>query len=171
MNLCSMKDGKMRVRELVELALLTALTVTGKEVMNVLPNIHPVTLFLLLGVLLYGWRVLWAAVVFSLIEIALYGVSTLSYLYIWPLMVLTALPFRKCESPLFWGAFAGVFGLCFGALCAVPYLFAGGWAAMVSYWVAGIPFDLVHGLSNAVLAFLLLMPLYRICRQFSAAGE
>lgn len=161
----------MRVRELVELALLTALTVAGKEMMNVLPNIHPVTLFFLLGVLLYGRRALYAAVAFSLIEIALYGVSTLPYLYIWPLLVLTALPFRRQTSPLFWGVFSGIFGLSFGAMCAIPYLFAGGWAAMVSYWVAGIPFDLVHGLSNAAVSALLLMPLYRVCRRFSVVGK
>ena len=39
---------RLPVRELAELALLTALVAGGKEAMNALPNIHPVTLLLLL---------------------------------------------------------------------------------------------------------------------------
>ena len=84
----------MRTRELAELAALTALTVAGKEVMNILPNIHPVTLFILLSVLLYGKKAFYVAVAFALVEILLYGASTLVYLYLWPLLVLVALPFR-----------------------------------------------------------------------------
>ena len=160
----------MRTRELAELAVLTALTVAGKEAMNVLPNIHPVTLILLLGVLLYGKKTLYVAVAFALVEILLYGASSLVYLYLWPLLVLVALPFRHRESRLFWGAFAGIFGLCFGALCAIPRFFIGGWPLMVSYWVSGIPFDLMHGASNAVLAYVLLLPLYRLVIRFSVAG-
>ena len=160
----------MRTRELAELAVLTALTVAGKEVMNVLPNIHPVALILLLGVMLYGVKALYVAVAFALVEILLYGASSLIYLYLWPLLVLAALPFRRRESRLFWGAFAGLFGLSFGALCAIPRLFIG-WSYAVSYWVSGIPFDLMHGASNAVLAYLLLLPLYRLLSRFSVAGK
>ena len=161
----------MRTRELAELAALTALTVAGKEVMNILPNIHPVTLFILLSVLLYGKKAFYVAVAFALVEILLYGASTLVYLYLWPLLVLVALPFRHRDSRLLWGALAGIFGLCFGALCAIPRLFIGGWPLAVSYWVSGIPFDLTHGASNAVLAYILLIPLYRLLSRFSVAGK
>lgn len=153
---------RLPVRELAELALLTALMAGGKEAMNILPNIHPVALLLLLGVVRHGWRALYAAFGFALIEISLYGASSLAYLYLWPLLVAAAVPFRESRSPVFWGAFAGIFGLSFGALCAIPYLFLGGWPAALSYWVSGIPFDLIHGLSNAVLAYVLLVPLCRL---------
>jgi len=161
----SMWDGKrLTVRELAELALLCALTVAGKEVMSVLPNIHPVTVLFLLGVLVYGWKAMYVAVGFAVIEIALYGFGlwTVNYLYIWPLLVAAAMPFRGSRSPLFWGAFGGIYGLSFGALCAIPYFFIGGWQMALSYWVAGIPFDLLHCAANAVLCFVLLMPLYRL---------
>lgn len=158
-----MWDGnRLPVQELAELALLTALVVGGKEAMNALPNIHPVTVLLLLGVLRHGWRALYVAFGFALIEISLYGFPSLSYLYLWPLLVAAAVPFRQSRSRLFWGAFAGIFGLSFGALCAIPYVFLGGWRAALSYWVSGIPFDLVHGASNAALAYVLLIPLYHV---------
>ena len=53
---------------------------------------------------------------------------------------------------------SGGFGLSFGALCALPYLAGGPWAAF-SYWAAGIPFDLLHGLGNFFLALFLGRPL------------
>ena len=87
----------MRTRELAELAALTALTVAGKEVMNILPNIHPVTLFILLSVLLYGKKAFYVAVAFALVEILLYGASTLVYLYLWPLLVTNRTDMRTIQ--------------------------------------------------------------------------
>ena len=136
--------------------------------MNALPNIHPVTLLLLLAVLRHGWRALYVAFGFSLIEVSLYGASSLAYLYLWPLLVLAAIPFRSSRSRLFWGAFAGIFGMSFGALCAIPYFVIGGWQAALSYWVSGIPFDLLHCVGNAALMFFLFTPLSRC---LSSAGK
>ena len=42
----------------------------------------------------------------------------------------------------------------------------GGWQAALSYWVSGIPFDLVHGISSAVLVYLLLLPLHRLMERY-----
>ena len=128
--------NRLPVRELAELALLTALIAGGKEAMNALPNIHPVALLLLLAVLRHGWRALYTAFGFALIEISLYGASSLAYLYLWPLLVAAAVPFRTNRSPLF------------------------------CYWVSGIPFDLVHGVSNGVLVYALLLPLYRLMERY-----
>lgn len=157
------KSG-ITVKELAELSVMTALIVGGKEAMNILPNIHPVTLLLLLCVRFYGVKALYPAAAFALIESLLYGFSiwTVSYLYVWPLIVLAALPFRKVSSRLFWACFAGVFGLCFGALTAVPTALLSGGKAAVAYWVAGIPYDLIHGAANFLMVFLLLPVLERI---------
>jgi len=143
---------------------MTALIVGGKEAMNVLPNIHPVALLLILCVRCYGARALYPAMAFAMIESLLYGLSiwTVSYLYVWPLLVLTALPFRKTASRTFWACFAGAFGLAFGALTALTTLILSGGAAAVAYWVAGIPYDLIHGASNFLITFLLLPVLERV---------
>ena len=58
-----------------------------------------------------------------------------------------------------WAALAGAFGLSFGFLCAIPYFFIGGPAGGVSYWISGIPFDLVHCASNTLLTLVLWKPL------------
>ena len=161
------KRGKPDVRELAELALLCALMVGTKEAMAALPNVHLVTLLIVLGAQLYGARVLYPVVGFTVIEIGIYGLGlwTVMYLYVWPLIALLAILFRKTDSRLFWSVFAGICGLCFGAACAVPYLFLGGWRVAVSWWVAGIPYDILHGVSNAVLTFVLLPPLQRLAEK------
>lgn len=57
---------------------------------------HPVTLLLLLATAVYGAKALYPAFGFALLEIALYGAGlwNLMYLYVWPIVVLAALPFR-----------------------------------------------------------------------------
>ena len=54
---------------------------------------------------------------------------------------------------------SGLFGLLFGALCAPVYLFAGGPAFALSWWLSGIPYDLLHCAGNFVLALVLFVPL------------
>lgn len=154
----------LQVRELLELTMLCALMYATKEAMSALPNINLVTMLILLGVLVYGWKALYAVYGFVLLEISLYGFGlwTAMYLYVWAIVVIAAMPFRHVRSRLFWAAVAGIFGLCFGALCSIPYFFVGGWAMALSFWVSGIPFDLIHCTSNAVLTFALLPVLYRL---------
>ncbi len=154
----------MKTRELTELALLTALLIGGKEAMNALPNINPVALLLILGVLHYGAKTLYVAFAFVAVQICIYGLGmwALNYIYVWPLLVLAALPFRTTHSRLFWAAFAGIFGLSFGALCAIPYFFIGGWSMALSYYVAGISFDLTHCVGNFCLTLVLLPPLDKL---------
>lgn len=163
-----MSAGKQRLttRELAELSLICALMVAGKECLRVIPNVHPVTLLLLLAAIIYGAKALYPAFGFALLEIALYGAGiwNLMYLYVWPIIVLIALPFRKEESRFFWAALAGAHGLCFGALCAIPYFFIGGWQMALSWWLSGLAYDVIHCVSNAALAFVLLMPLVRLVR-------
>lgn len=73
--------------------------------------------------------------------------------------------FRKNDSALFWAVIAGAHGLFFGAMTAIPYLFIGGWEAAVSYWISGIPFDLLHCAGNFVVTLILLNPLLKLTRK------
>jgi len=153
--------SRLNIRTVVELALLCALMFAGKEIMNSLPNIHPVMLILLLCVRVYGGLAIYPVIGFVLLELAIYGLGiwSVTYIYVWPLAVLLALPFRKKESRLFWAVFAGAFGLSFGALTAAYTIIFSGFKAAVAYWVSGIPFDIAHCVSNFVICFFLLPPL------------
>lgn len=160
-----MSAGKMKLREMVLLALIGAMMMATQVALAALPNIHLVAVFVILAALLFGWKSLFSVYIFVILEGLIYGFSMwfINYLYVWTVLAVIAVLFRQNRSRWFWSAMAGIFGLLFGALCAIPYFFVGGWAAAFSYWVAGIPFDLIHCVSNAVLTFTLLMPLYDLC--------
>ena len=66
-------------------AVLGALTFAAKYVMAVLPNIEPVTLFLMIFGAVFGWKSLFIVYVYVLAEILFYGIGTwnINYLYIW----------------------------------------------------------------------------------------
>ena len=57
---------------------------------------------------------------------------------------------------------SGLFGLSFGLLCAIPYIFTSGLYGAFAWWVAGIPWDLVHGISNFVIMLVLYEPMKRV---------
>lgn len=81
------------------------------------------------------------------------------YWYLWPILGIAAVLMRKNDSSLVWATVAAVHGLIFGALCSIPYLFIGGWTMALSYWVSGIPFDLIHCGGNFVMTLVLYKPL------------
>ena len=160
-----MTTGNRKLREILILALIAAMMVATQVAMSVLPNVHLVAVFVILAVLLFGWKSFFSIYIFVVLEALIYGFSiwVINYLYVWAVLALVVLAFRNNRSRLFWGAVSGLFGLCFGALCAIPYWCIDGWPMAVSYWMSGIPYDLIHCVSNAVLTYLLLMPLYDLC--------
>lgn len=61
---------------------------------------------------------------------------------------------RKIDSWFVWALINAAFGLCFGAIFAVPYIFVSP-AYALSYWISGIPFDLIHCAGNFAMAVIL----------------
>jgi energy-coupling factor transport system substrate-specific component len=63
-----------------------------------------------------------------------------------------------------------VFGLLFGLFGAIPYVVIGtidggmesGLVAGFTWWIAGIPWDIVHGVGNFVVMLLLYHPIQRV---------
>lgn len=129
-----------------------------------LPNIELVSLMVILYTLVLGKRVLNILITFTILEGIFhgFGIWWVSYLYIWPILAgLTAL-LRQFDAPDWgYGILSCLFGLSFGFLCSLPYI-AGGPGAMFAWWIAGIPFDLVHGISNLIIGLVLFRPAKRI---------
>jgi len=161
-------NKRISIKELVFLALLGALMLATQVAMSALPNIHIVGVLIILTSLFFGWKALYSVIIFIILEGFIYGFGIwwFSYLYIWPLLVLICVVFKKNQSVLFWAVIAGIFGLFFGAMCAIPYFFIGGWTMAFSYWVSGIPFDLIHCGGNFVLTLVLLKPLLKAMEHF-----
>jgi energy-coupling factor transport system substrate-specific component len=164
---------RLGARDMADLGLMAALMAGTQLAMSWLPNIHLTAVLIVVTAVIFGWRAMYSVLVYAAIEGAMYGFGVwwIGYLYAWPLLCAAAVLMRRNTSPLLWAVLTGVFGLCFGALCALPYIFISGFPAAVSYWVSGIPFDLVHCAGNFVLTFFLVTPLIRTAAKLRPAGE
>ena len=153
----------LRLRELTLYSILGGMLFAAKMAMAFLPNIEPVSLLVMLLAVCFGWKGLFAVYIYVFLEIALWGIGIWSaaYLYVWPVLFALARLLRPMDSALGWALLSGGFGLLFGALCAPLCFFTGGWAAALTWWIAGIPMDLAHGAGNFCLALVLFRPLRR----------
>ena len=157
-------NTELSVRDMALLALLGALMFASQVVMASLPNIHSVALLIILTALSFGMKSLYSVGVFVLLEGLMYGFGTwwIGYIYAWPLLAVAAVFFRANTSPLFWAVIAGIHGLSFGAMCALPQIFILGARGALSWWISGIPFDLMHCAGNFVVVLVLIDPLRRL---------
>ena len=165
-------ESKLSAGEITALAAMGALMFALKLVVAALPNIHPVAMLVILAALHFSWRALYAVAIYVLLEGMIFGFGLwwFSYLYAWPLLVMLTILLRRGGGRLFWACLAGGFGLCFGALCAIPYFFIGGASMAFSYWVSGIPFDLLHCGGNFAVTFALLPTMQRVLDRVAPRG-
>ncbi len=126
-----------------------------------LPNIEPVSLFVMLFAVVFGKKCLFSIYTYVTMEILFYGIHlwNINYLYIWSILALAAWLMRKQTNPVLWAVLSGSFGLLFGLLCAPVYLFIGGVGYAVAWWSSGIVFDVLHCVGNFTIALLLFVPL------------
>ena len=155
---------KLTTQDIAFMGMAVAIIEVCKLVMQGLPNIEVTSFFVILFTLVLGNKMLLVVPAFTLIEGCVYGFGLwwVMYLYAWPLLALITWFVRKKDSVMLYSIISGLFGLFFGALCSIPYLFIGGPSMMFSWWIAGIPFDLIHGASNFVIMLLLYKPTRRI---------
>lgn len=154
-------NRRRRTLGVAVLAQLGALLFVLKLAMAPLPNIEPVSLMVMVYATTLGRWALAPVYLYVTLEYAIWGVNiwSLCYLYVWLVLGLLAWLLRGMRSPLGWAVLCGAFGLCFGALCALAYIPIGGWAYALTWWVSGIPFDLLHCGGNFVMALVLFCPL------------
>ncbi len=159
---------KINTKELTQLSIFAAIMVAGKELLSFIPNVNPVSLIIILLAINYSYKALFPVAIFVIIEIAIYGFDLWSfmYLYVWPLITIGAIIFRTHKSRIFWACYGAAAGFLFGALCSIPYIFVGGFKAAFAYWIAGIPYDLIHSVSNFVLIFTLMPLLNKLIIKF-----
>lgn len=167
-------DGRfsISVRDIALMGVMVALIEVCKITMAHIPNVELTTFWVILFSLYFGNRIFLVIPVFILIEGAMYGFGLwwIMYLYSWPLLALICRLFRHSKSVLTWSIISGGFGLLYGALCSIPYFFIGtgsggiqnGLRTAFTWWIAGIPFDLIHGAANFALMLVLYYPMRRV---------
>lgn len=158
----------MPVRKITRIALLSAILYVSKVALEFLPNVELVSLLTVLYTLVFGKEAFLIVTVFNLFELIQWGFGTwwISYLYVWPLLVLITLMLKKIikEEFLIWSVVSGLFGLIFGSLFAIVYLPVDP-AYALAYWISGLPWDVWHGVCNFVLMLVIGKPLYLLLKK------
>jgi energy-coupling factor transport system substrate-specific component len=159
----------LRVIDIVIIGMMSSLLLAVQVALSFLPNVELVSLLIILFTLVFGRKAIYIIYVFVALEGIVYGIGLwwFNYLYVWTVLFIIALLFKKVHSQLLWAVISGFFGLGFGALCSIPYFLTGGIASGAAYWVAGIPFDILHGIANFAVAFALFDPLYFVLNKIN----
>ena len=143
------------------MGLFSAILLGVQLAFSFLPNIELVSLLIILYTRHLRYRALPVIYVFVLLEglVFGFGIWWIMYLYIWAVLFGLTMLLRKNQFLVGWALLSGGFGLCFGALGSIPYLFLSGPQAAFAWFVAGIPFDITHGVGNFFVCLALLKPL------------
>lgn len=147
---------KLGIRDLAIFGMLGALMYASKIAMEMFPNIHLIGVFVIAVTVVYGKRALYPIYVFVLITGLFSGFATwwLPYIYIWTILwgAVMLLPknMNKFARPVVYMAVCALHGFLYGTLYAPvqALVFGLDFNGMVAWIVAGIPFDIIHGVSN-----------------------
>ena len=153
---------KLSVKDLVLIALLSALLLVSQVGLAFLPNVEVVSLLIILYTLFFKKKTLYIIYIFALMEGLIYGFGIwwFMYLYVWTILWGITLLFREERNPVIWAFISGFFGLCFGMLCSVPYFITGGVKMGLAWIASGLMADIIHGIGNFFVALILFKPLY-----------
>ncbi len=151
---------------------MAALLLVSQIALSSIPNTELVSFLLILFTLQFGAEVFLVAEVFALLEIAVYGLGlwNIMYLYIWAILVALVLLLKKYTTVTKYklAVLSGLYGLAFGALCTLVYLVVTPTTAL-AWWIAGLSFDVWHGICNFIIMVLLYTPVKKVLDY--AAGE
>lgn len=159
---------KIKTKEICLYGILGVILFTLKFAMSSLPNVEPVSLLLIIYTVTFGIKALYPLVVYVLLEFLIYGFGfwSIAYLYIWLILVIIAIIILKITKNstnfLLWSLVSGIFGLTFGALYIPLYTISSGFTFAITWWISGVPFDIIHCVANFILCIILFKPITRI---------
>lgn len=154
--------------------MLGTLMYGSKLLMEVLPNIHLLGMFIVTFTVVYRRKALIPIYVFVFLTGLFAGFSPwwVPYLYIWTVLwgIVMLLPKnmpKKVAVPVYMVTCA-LHGFLFGTLYAPAQalLFGLDWKGMIAWIVAGLPWDAVQGVSN-FFAGALVVPLAALLKKIS----
>lgn len=171
-NTMEKSKWKLTAKDIAMVGVMVAVIEVCKVVLMGIPNIEITTFWIIMFSLYFGSRVFFVVPVFILIEGMLFGFGLwwVMFLYVWPLLAVVSIFLKKMDSALGWSILAGAFGLAYGFFCSFPYIAIGaadgGLIAGIQYafawWIAGIPYDIIHGVGNFVIMLVLYRPIRAI---------
>lgn len=164
----SKKAKGLKLREIAVFGMLGGLMYASKLIMEMLPNVHLIGVFTVAITVVYRRKALYPIYTFIFLVGLFNGFSTwwLPYLYIWlPLWgaaMLLPREMPKAIAPIAYSLICSAHGFLFGTLYAPAQalLFGLNFEGTIAWIAAGLPFDIIHGVSNFVCG-LLIVPIIK----------
>ncbi len=157
------KNNIISLKEMVIFALLGAMMFTSKWITEILPNVHLLGVFTVAFTAVYRFKALFPIYVFVLLMGVFTGFANwwIPYLYLWLILWLFVMiiPQKlnfKVKTVLYI-AVCSIHGFLYGVLYAPvqAIMFGYDFKTTVAWVITGLPWDLVHGISNAICALLI----------------
>ena len=157
--------------------MLGAVMYASKLLMEVAPNIHLLGVFTIAFTVVYRKKALYPIYIYVILNGIFSGFAVwwVPYIYVWTVLwgAVMLLPKhlpKKIRALVYMAVCAG-HGFLFGTLYAPAQalLFGMSFQGMVSWIIAGLPFDFIHGVSNFFCG-ILIMPVISILRRSGGHG-
>ena len=150
-------------------AMLGALMYASKMLMEVAPNVHLLGVFTIAFTVVYRKKALYPIYTYVLLNGIFCGFATwwIPYLYLWTVLwgVTMLLPKKIPEKirPFIYMLVCAAHGFLFGTLYAPAQalLYGLSFQKMIAWIITGLPWDLVHGVSNFFCG-ILIVPIIKI---------
>lgn len=162
---------KLTTRELTIFAMLGATMYASKMIMEFAPNIHLLGVFTIAFTVVYRKKALYPIYIYVLLLGLFNGFSTwwIPHLYVWVVLwaVVMRLPRKlpKKIEPLIYMMVCAMHGFLYGVLYAPSQalLFGLNLKGTIAWIISGLPFDIIHGISNFICG-ILIVPIVRTLR-------
>ena len=151
--------------------MLGAVMYASKIIMEFAPNIHLLGVFTIAFTMVYRKKALYPIYTYVILNGVLCGFATwwIPYLYLWTVLWGAAMLLprnipEKIQPPVYM-AVCAAHGFLFGTLYAPAQaiLYGLDFQGMAAWIIAGLPMDLIHGVSNFFCG-ILIVPLIKILR-------
>ncbi len=144
----------------------------SKLLMELLPNIHLLGMFIMVFTVVFRLKALLPIYIFVMLTGVYAGFAPwwIPYIYIWAVLwgVTMLLPRKmpRAVAAVVYPILCGLHGLGFGLLYAPAQavMFGLNFEGAVAWFLAGLPFDALHGLGN-LLSGVLILPLVELLRR------
>ena len=163
---------KFSIYETVIFSMLGAILFASKIVMELLPNIHLIGMLIVAYTLVFRTKALFPIYIFVVIEGLYSGFSLwwIPYLYIWTVLWLFTMLLPKNlpikAKMIICPIVCALHGFLYGTLYAPAQaiLFGLDFSGMIAWIIAGLPFDIIHGVSNLIVG-MLIVPFSELIRK------
>ena len=162
---------KLTIKEIAIFGMLGAVMYASKLIMQLLPNIHLLGVFIVAFTVVYRQKALYPIYTYVILDGIFNGFAAwwIPYLYIWTVLwgVVMLLPKKMPNKiqPVVYMAVCAAHGFLFGTLYAPAQaiLYGLNFKGMIAWIIAGLPFDCIHGISNFCCG-MLIMPIIMVLR-------